>query len=426
MEIKSFFKKSLVPLGLVGSIGGFIGDVLKPFANFGFIFLMISLAGLIITGGALLYFKKKEGQVAHKEKWVAGCIFFALFALMWGIYIPIANAGPPQGYLADNIDAISKLQTDVLKIGEDVTEIKGDVKKIDSKLDNITAKITQVDLNGGIISDPRTPQEWYSNAVLYKLKGMNEDAIKAFEKFFNFNIIYVDPYLQYIEVAKNVKGTEYLNDFFTRLSEKYTGNQTVRLMKAKINEDRNVRIKEYEKIYAEGDPSAPLLYMLITEYSYANLPQASMLDRSKEVIYLDALTGLPVNKQLKEYFVSADMLTEAQKTLQTETNLNKTGPLGDMIKNPVQVQMYSLGTGEYSIVFISTDYLATNILYRIDGNGEFTDTGENKAFGMQTSQRQPKTDIQKKLSKGEHKIEVKYIVKSGEESKVYEYKVKAE
>lgn len=426
MEIKSFFKKSLVPLGLVGSIGGFIGDVLKPFANFGFIFLMISLAGLIITGGALLYFKKKEGQVVHKEKWVAGCIFFALFALMWGIYIPIANAGPPQGYLADNIDAISKLQTDVLKIGEDVTEIKGDVKKIDSKLDNITAKITQVDLNGGIISDPRTPQEWYSNAVLYKLKGMNEDAIKAFEKFFNFNIVYVDPYLQYIEVAKNVKGTEYLNDFFTRLSEKYTGNQTVRLMKAKINEDRNVRIKEYEKIYAEGDPSAPLLYMLITEYSYANLPQASMLDRSKEVIYLDALTGLPVNKQLKEYFVSADMLTEAQKTLQTETNLNKTGPLGDMIKNPVQVQMYSLGTGEYSIVFISTDYLATNILYRIDGNGEFTDTGENKAFGMQTSQRQPKTDIQKKLSKGEHKIEVKYIVKSGEESKVYEYKVKAE
>ena len=426
MEIKSFFKKSLVPLGLVGSIGGFIGDVLKPFANFGFIFLMISLAGLIITGGALLYFKKKEGQVVHKEKWVAGCIFFALFALMWGIYIPIANAGPPQGYLADNIDAISKLQTDVLKIGEDVTEIKGDVKKIDSKLDNITAKITQVDLNGGIISDPRTPQEWYSNAVLYKLKGMNEDAIKAFEKFFNFNIVYVDPYLQYIEVAKNVKGTEYLNDFFTRLSEKYTGNQTVRLMKAKINEDRNVRIKEYEKIYAEGDPSAPLLYMLITEYSYANLPQASMLDRSKEVIYLDALTGLPVNKQLKEYFVSADMLTEAQKTLQTETNLNKTGPLGDMIKNPVQVQMYSLGTGEYSIVFISTDYLATNILYRIDGNGEFTDTGENKAFGMQTSQRQPKTDVQKKLSKGEHKIEVKYIVKSGEESKVYEYKVKAE
>lgn len=426
MEIKSFFKKSLVPLGLVGSIGGFIGDVLKPFANFGFIFLMISLAGLIITGGALLYFKKKEGKVVHKEKWVAGCIFFALFALMWGIYIPIANAGPPQGYLADNIDAISKLQTDVLKIGEDVTEIKGDVKKIDSKLDNITAKITQVDLNGGIISDPRTPQEWYSNAVLYKLKGMNEDAIKAFEKFFNFNIIYVDPYLQYIEVAKNVKGTEYLNDFFTRLSDKYTGNQTVRLMKAKINEDRNVRIKEYEKIYAEGDPSAPLLYMLITEYSYANLPQASMLDRSKEVIYLDALTGLPVNKQLKEYFVSADMLTEAQKTLQTETNLNKTGPLGDMIKNPVQVQMYSLGTGEYSIVFISTDYLATNILYRIDGNGEFTDTGENKAFGMQTSQRQPKTDIQKKLSKGEHKIEVKYIVKSGEESKVYEYKVKAE
>jgi hypothetical protein len=426
MEIKSFFKKSLVPLGLVGSIGGFIGDVLKPFANFGFIFLMISLAGVIITGGALLYFKKKEGQVAHKEKWVAGCIFFALFALMWGIYIPIANAGPPQGYLADNIDAISKLQTDVLKIGEDVTEIKGDVKKIDSKLDNITAKITQVDLNGGIISDPRTPQEWYSNAVLYKLKGMNEDAIQAFEKFFNFNIIYVDPYLQYIEVAKNVKGTEYLNDFFTRLSDKYTGNQTVRLMKAKINGERNVRIKEYEKIYAEGDPSAPLLYMLITEYSYANLPQASMLDRSKEVIYLDALTGLPVNKQLKEYFVSADMLTEAQKTLQTETNLNKTGPLGDMIKNPVQVQMYSLGTGEYSIVFISTDYLATNILFRIDGNGEFTDTGENKAFGMQTSQRQPKTDIQKKLTKGEHKVEVKYIVKSGEESKVYEYKVKAE
>lgn len=426
MLIKNFFKKSLVPLGLVGSIGGFIGDVLKPFADFGFIFLLISLAGALITGISLLYFKNKEGKIIHKEKWVAGFLFFLLFALMWGIYIPISKAGPPQGYLADNIDAISRLQTDVLKIGEDVTEIKGDVKKIDSKLDNITAKITQVDLNGGIISDPRTPQEWYSNAVLYKLKGMNEDAIKAFEKFFNFNVTYLDPYLQYIEVAKNVKGTEYLTDFFTRLSEKYSSNQTVKLMKAKIITDRSERVKQYEKIYSEGDPGAPLLYMLITEYSYANLPQASMLDREKEVKYLDKLNELPANKQLKEYFVSADMLTEAQKILQTENNLNKTGPLGDMIKNPVQVQMYPIGGGEYSIVFISTDYLATNIFYRIDGNGEFTDTGENKAFGMQTSQRQPKTDIQAKLSKGEHKIEVKYIVKSGEESKVYEYKLKAE
>ena len=40
---KTFFKKSLVPLGLVGSIGGFIGDVLKPFTDFGLIFLIVSL-----------------------------------------------------------------------------------------------------------------------------------------------------------------------------------------------------------------------------------------------------------------------------------------------------------------------------------------------------------------------------------------------
>ena len=101
------------------------------------------------------------------------------------------------------------------------------------------------------------------------------------------------------------------------------------------------------------------------------------------------------------------MLTEAQKILQTEYNVNKTGPLGDMIKNPVQVQMYPIGGGEYSIVFISTDYLATNIFYRIDGNGEFTYTRENKAFGVQTSQSQSKTYIQAKVSKGEDKVGVK-------------------
>lgn len=424
--MKPFLRKSLTPLTLVGSVGAFIGDILKPFADFGLIFLLVSLAGAAITGIALLMFKKKEGKIVHKEKWVAGFFFFVIFAVIWMIYIPISKAGPPQGYLADNVDAFSKLQTDILKIGQDVTEIKGDVKKIDSKLDNLTAKITQVDLNGGIISDPRTPQEWYSNAVLYKLKGMNEDAIRAFEKLFEYNIKYIDPYLQYIEVTKNVKGYEYLKEYFANLSDKYSNNETVNLMKAKIIEDRTERVKEYEKIYSKGDPSAPLLYMLITEYTYANLPQASMLDRQKEVEYLDKLSQLPVNKQLKEYFVSADMLTEAQKTLQTESNLNKTGPLGDMIKDPVQVQMYPLGAGEYSVVFILTDYLATDIFYRIDGKGEFINTGENKSWGMQTSQKHPKTDFQIKLSKGEHTIEVKYIVKSGEESKVYEYKLKAE
>ncbi|MEO6695548.1 MAG: hypothetical protein ABIY50_09105 [Ignavibacteria bacterium] len=416
----------MLPLGLIGSVGGFIGDVLKPFADFGLIFLIISIAGALITGIALLRYKSKEGKVIHKEKWVAAFFSCAVFALMWGIYIPISKAGPAQGYLADNIDVISKLQTDVLKIGEDVTEIKGDVKKIDSKLDNLTAKITQVDLNGGIISSPRTPQEWYSNAVLYKLKGLNEDAIKAFEKLFEFNLNYIDPYLQYIELTKNVKGKEYLIDYFTKLSDEYSNNQLIKIMKVKVLDDRAERVKGYEKIYAEGDPTAPLIYMLITEYSYANLPQASMLDRDKQVKYLDAMIALPANKQLKEYFVSADMLTEAQKTLQTETNLNKTGPLGDMIKNPINVQMYALGGGEYSVVFICTDYLATNIFYKMDGNSEFINTGEIANFGMQTSQRHPKTDFQTRLSKGEHKIEVKYIVTSGEESKVYDYKLKAE
>lgn len=423
---KPFLRKSLLPLGLIGSIGGFIGDVLKPFANFGLIFLVISIAGALITGIALLHFRSKEGKIVHREKWVAAFYSFAIFAVMWAIYIPISKAGPAQGYLADNVDAISKLQRDVLKIGEDVTEIKGDVKKIDSKLDNLTAKITQVDLNGGIISDPRTPQEWYSNAVLYKLKGMNEDAIRSFERLFEFNLNYIDPYLQYIELTKNVKGKEYLIEYFTKLSEKYSNNQLIEIMKVKVHDDRMERVKGYEKIYSEGDASAPLLYMLITEYSYSNLPQASRLDRDKEVQYLDKMAELPSNKQLKEYFVSSDMLTEAQKILQTETNLNKTGPLGDMIKNPVNVQMYALGGGEYSVVFIMTDYLATNIFYRMDGHGEFIDTGENKNFGMQTSQRQPNNNFITKLSKGEHTIEVKYIVKSGEESKVYEYKLKAE
>jgi len=149
---KPFLRKSLVPLGLIGSIGGFIGDVLKPFADFGLIFLLISIAGAIVTGIVLLRYKAKEGQVSHKEKWVAGFYSCVIFAVMWGIYIPISKASPAQGYLADNVDAISRLQKDILKIGEDVIEIKGDVKKIDSKLDNLTAKITQVDLNGGKIA----------------------------------------------------------------------------------------------------------------------------------------------------------------------------------------------------------------------------------------------------------------------------------
>lgn len=425
ISMRPFLRKSLTPLTLVGSVGAFIGDVLKPFADFGFIFLIISLTGAAITGIALWMFKKKEGKIVHREKWVAGFLFFTIFAVMWIVYIPISKAGPPQGYFADNVDAIAKLQSDVLKIGQDVTEIKGDVKKIDSKLDNLTAKITQVDLNGGIISDPRTPQEWYSNAVLYKLKGMNEDAIRAFEKLFDYNVMYVDPYLQYIEVTKNVKGYDYLKDYFAKLSEKYSGNQTVAMMKAKVIEDRTERLKAFETIYKQGEPTAALLYLIINEYTYNNLPQASMLDRQKEVEYLDKLSQLPANLQLKEYFVSADMLTEAQKILQTESNINKTGPLGDMVKDPVQVQMYPLGGGEYSIVFIVTDYLATNILYRMDGKGEFVDTGENKNWGMQTNQRHPKTDFQMRLSKGEHKIELKYLVK-GEESKVYEYKLKAE
>lgn len=349
-------RKSFISLGVVGSAFGFIGDVLKPFADFGVIFLVASLVGIALSAAGLVYVRRHESTLLTKDRLVAASVFFGLFAVIWGMYIPLANAGPPQGYLANNIDAIATLQRDVLKIGQDVSEIKGSVKSIDgkvdninAKIDNITARITQVDLNGGIIGQPRTPQEWYSNAVIYKLKGMNEDALRSFEKLFDYNLTYIDPYMQYLELARNVKGADYAGAFLTTLSAKYPTNETIQLMTIKSLPDRAARVGRYDKLYAKGDPSAPLLYLLIAEYAFANLPQPSMIDRQREVEYLDALAQVPANKQLREYFVSADQLVTAQTTIQTETNVNKMGQMVEMIKNPVNVNLYPAGNGEVHV-----------------------------------------------------------------------------
>jgi archaellum component FlaC len=57
-----------------------------------------------------------------------------------------------------------------------------------------------------LVADPQTPQEWYSNARIYQLKGDTANAIKAYEGYLQFKLEYVDPLLEYTQILKATDG----------------------------------------------------------------------------------------------------------------------------------------------------------------------------------------------------------------------------
>jgi len=52
----------------------------------------------------------------------------------------------------------------------------------------------QVMKNGGILADPKIPEEFYANARMYEQKGDAGNARRSYAKFFTFDLDYLDPH----------------------------------------------------------------------------------------------------------------------------------------------------------------------------------------------------------------------------------------
>jgi len=224
--MKDQIKKSGTLLASIGTIGGFISDVLTPLGPFTkWIFIIFCIVTIILLIG---YFRNISfGKKYLPHSLILTIVFGSLFLI---------NGGSKNGILGDNIDGISSMQRSLFSIQETVERVEGKVDIIDQKLDLGFEKIAELIQSNNPIENPNTAKDFIVNAYLYKSSGLLNKSQISFEEYFRLSEQYkIDILLDYCDVFESNNGFVALKSRL-ELFPKNEITKVVKLIRTSINE----------------------------------------------------------------------------------------------------------------------------------------------------------------------------------------------
>ena len=195
--MKEQIKKSGTLLASIGTLGGFIADVLTPLGPFTkWIFIIF----IILTIALFIFYLKNRSF--GKKYLPISLIFSTIFGFLF-----LINGDSKSGVLGDNIDGISSMQKSLFNLQESVDRIENKIDVVSDKLDIGFDKIEELIKLNNPIENPTSPKDHIVNAYLYMSSGLLKKSQFSFEEYFRLtNDFKVDVLLDYSEVFESNNG----------------------------------------------------------------------------------------------------------------------------------------------------------------------------------------------------------------------------
>ena len=262
--------RAAAPIGVIGAVGGFIGDIIQPLGNFAPYIALLSLLGAIASFIFLLIERRRKGHDVWDSISAGLFVMFAGSTVIFATWSVVFAAGPERGYLATNIEPIGQVQTQLLGLQTDVTEIKTTVQASETQI--IVSATAQAqgfaDLQkafaqlqagqGTLVANPSTPQDCYSNARLYGLRGDTANALKAYECYFGFNLEFVDPYYEYTALLNATQGIAQTRKTIDDMQRARPDSATLELIATRLLDAPADRIQRLTALAARSPQYGPV------------------------------------------------------------------------------------------------------------------------------------------------------------------------
>ncbi len=418
MENKDIFKKftnvGAGPAGLFATCTGFFCDFVKPFMNLVPYFFGISIIASIIIWRFVLTKKLRNSSFDEIVESPQGKIFgmSLVSTLFWMIMIPIFTLTPPEGIAASVSPDLSNFQQQIFGKLDQIEQ------KIESGFEQVLVKIDQIDSNAGLISSPKNANDFYHNAKIHELNGNLVEAKKNYEEYFKANYFYLDPYLSYSLILKNLEGVSTSREILGKMRDTNFNNPAVQvayILTKEVNEDKIQLLTDLAQKYPDF---GPISYYLGELYSYKESGSYTNAKRTSEREAFQQLIKLEEDQKFSKYFIDKKLAEEKLNYAKQELKVLG-GIAGNMIDNPVDFRI-EYANNAASISFIPTE-LVKKIFYRIDEKGEFKDTGSMGITTPGLDTPLPNYQVMEALTLGPHIIEMKYLDAEGKESPVYRH-----
>lgn len=420
--LRKAMTRAATPISIIGAVGGFIGDIVAPLGNVAPWVALISLVFAIIALFGFLGLRRKQGDLAWDSPVAGALLIAAASTFIFGAWSLIFAAGPERGYLAENIEPIAAMQSQLLDLQEDVTEIKETTGQTAEQVAaigtaqaqgfaDIQQAFAQLQMGEGtIVENPSTPQEWYSNARLYQLRGDTANAIKSYEGYFQFNLEYVDPLIEYSALLKATEGIARTRQIMTDMLNAHPDNLSLDLAIARLLDTPQERLERFTLLSARAPQYGPVLAELGDEYTRAisSTPTQDLIQKQMDAY--TTLFQLEEQQLFTRYYIDKlqadEHLEKARQTLDAFA-----GAQSAFNKTEIQIAQYYNGT---QLIFIFAEAgSAQKILFSIDDPQPKTDAGKN-ASGFPNNLITPIL-----LPVGDHTVYFQYIDTNGTASEVY-------
>lgn len=401
-----------------GFFSDFFGPV-APFAEYLFCLFTLILLGVIFI--SLFY-----GSMTERLKSTA--VFSLLVCIMTGGFWGLQTVtGSDNGVMSEYLPAIEKLQisigvldqnveqikVDTARIKQDTSELKKNTRDISEKIDSLGESVGK---QGGLIADPQTPEEWYSNARVYELKGDFGNARSAYAKYFTFDRQYLDPHQRYQTFLKVQEGLNGAREIYNGMFE---GNRdpVIEYAKLLLNPSETKREKISEFLLGHPD-FIPGYFELSRLYSKDVLGEQTLNDKKNEWRYLREFINLAERSNLSQYYIDQ---TEVSRTLETaQSRLAQYSPQDvQAFSNPLTVEPMSTSSGWMFNIYVADT--ALELFYRLEGNREFVSMGVRELVDPTTNLPYANNTLSIPELNREQRIEFKYRDKKGRLNGPYEY-----
>ena len=192
------FRKIATFGGGIGTIGGFIADVLTPLAPFSEI---LSVTFICVGVLLLIFIKKNKVKFATKSN--------AIIAFISGVFFLALSlaADDDKGLLASHVPAIQELQESLNIVSEKLDAIDEKVdsgfESMETNFDNLESLIKA----NNSIDNPSSASDFIVNAYLFMQSGNEKKSLNSFEEFLKLSEVEkIDVYKDYYSVCVSVEG----------------------------------------------------------------------------------------------------------------------------------------------------------------------------------------------------------------------------
>ena len=278
-------------------------------------------------------------------------------------------------------------------------------------LDKIAQRFESLSSTGGLIPNPKTPEQHYHNARVQELSGNFSAARKEYSEYLSSNLEALDPWLSYSAMLKSAEGKAGAVEAMRNASNKLKPPTVSYETALALLEDGETRLAKLQALAADHPEFGPLGWLISQEFSETRRGDQTLADQRAEKEWLEKFRAAAAAGKFEKYFLDK---REAQKWIDAaEARWAKLASTPErVLENPVTLTA-QLSNGGWALTFILTDFKAKELFYKLDGKGNFQSTGQLPYKNAQTGLPMINTYVPlPNLAPGEHTIEVKYTDKN--------------